>query len=155
MKNELLAGFLSFIFPGLGQLYVDKDGAGEKSGIPFVLSFFVALILFGANIPGNDVASTIGAIALLVIWATSIIHAVILSIMVNRNRLQCDAVLLMKEKKLIDKGIFSAIGFASGIVLGLVYLDDLFLGWGSGALIGAILDFIIHLYRQNKNVQHT
>ena len=71
-KNVLLAAILSFLFPGLGQLYLGLS----KKGISFILAYIVSWIL---------VIILIGFILAPIVWIWSLVDAIKSTEAINRG----------------------------------------------------------------------
>ncbi len=62
-KNVLLAAILSFLFPGLGHLYLGLN----KKGISFILAYIVSAIL---------ILLLIGAVLMIIVWIWALIDSI-------------------------------------------------------------------------------
>ncbi|MFC7319982.1 hypothetical protein [Halobacillus campisalis] len=71
MKKPWLAGVLSFIFSGLGQLYVGKIGIG----IALLLGYLALIIIGGLQDTFGAVISLFALLGALILWVVNIVHA--------------------------------------------------------------------------------
>lgn len=81
MKKIWIAGLLSFIFSGLGQLYAGSI----KSGIFFIVFYFLLVIGGGFQVFGT-MAQAAFILTIPILWIIGIIHAV----MVTRRKNELD-----------------------------------------------------------------